>query len=46
MLVQSIGVQPPNTIQIGISKKTLNIFIKGFENNELEICNVCGVKAL
>ena len=28
LLVQSIGVKPPNTIKIGISKKTLNILIK------------------
>ena len=38
LFVQSIGVNPPNTINIGISKKNLNHLDKeGFEDGELEI---------
>ena len=47
LLVQSIGVKPPNIIKIPTPRKSLNIFIKkGFENSELKIleCSIMAFK--
>ena len=46
LLVQSVGVKPPNTIKIGISKENLKHLDKeGFERSNSKSWNVCRIIA-